>query len=352
MRGLITAEVARSALLHISPNCSRDEWSRVGFALASEFGYGGFDLFDTWSRGGETYVAAAAKSTWKSICRSKGSGKRVTIATVIAMAQANGFVMETPNEVSEIARREQERRRAEVAARREREEREREAEALRAAMLSAQRWSVASRDGRSPYLERKLIADPESIRFEPDATILVPMVRYDQPREKALVGVQAIRPDGSKRFGVGTAKRESACRLGHVVVDDPILIAEGWATGMSVRMAVGRRWPVFVAFDAGNIEPVVAIVRALHPTCPIVVCADDDWRTPGNPGRLKAKQAARTWSNVHTVFPVWPGPRSDADTDFNDLHRAAGLPVVERQLRNALALLAQASRRPRIARAA
>jgi len=217
-----------------------------------------------------------------------------------------------------------------------REEAKRRRAAELAAMRSGERWHAASRTGASLYLARKLLDGAESIRFEADGTILVPMVRYDLPREQALAGVQAIRPDGEKRFGRGTAKAGASCRLGLVVEGSPILLAEGYATAMTLRLAVQRRLPVFVAFDAGNLEPVAAILRAVHPRCPLLVCADDDWMTAGNPGRAKAAKLVKTLPRTHLIYPVWPSARGPKDTDFNDLHRTAGLHAVAAQLRGAL----------------
>lgn len=227
--------------------------------------------------------------------------------------------------------------REQAAAQRRRDEERRAQLAARAAMRADERWRTASRTGRSRYLQRKAIVG-ESIRFEPDGAILVPMVRYDRPREQALVGLQAIAGNGKKRFGRGTAKAGAACRLGCVVVDAPILVAEGYATAGSLRLAVDYRLPVFVAFDAGNLAPIVDVLLELHPQCPILVCADDDHLTRQNPGRRYADQIRRR-RGVHMIYPVWPGPRDPADTDFNDLHRSAGLHVVARQLRPALRFL-------------
>lgn len=224
------------------------------------------------------------------------------------------------------------RRLREIAAQREERERARRADnAARAAVSSLSRWRMASRSGESRYLERKGILRAESTRFEPDGTILVPMVRYDLPRDQALVGVQAIAPDGEKRFARGTAKRGAACLLGCVVIGEPILVGEGYATCMSVRAAVAGRLPVFVAFDAGNLKPVVEIIRRVYPHCPVLVCADDDHATKGNPGHTKAWQL-RDGRDVHIIYPVWPGRRGPKDTDFNDLHLSCGLDVVARQL--------------------
>jgi len=227
-----------------------------------------------------------------------------------------------------------------AAARRAREDRVRREAAERAALQSSARWRAGARAGASSYLVRKLIAAPESLRFEPDGTLLVPMVRYDLPREAALVGVQSIKADGEKRFARGTAKRGAACRIGVVVVGEPILVGEGYATCMTLRAAVSARLPVFVAFDAGNLEPVVEVLQAAHPQCPILVCADDDYATSGNPGRAKADRLRRR-NGVHMIYPVWPpgASRGPKDTDFNDLHKCAGLHVVARQLRAPLRYL-------------
>lgn len=207
--------------------------------------------------------------------------------------------------------------------------------AAAASMTAAQLWAAASRQGHSPYLQRKAV-DGEACRYLRDGSIVVPLLRYDMPREQALRGVQTIKPDGTKRFTRGFDKPGSCLRLGHVVVGEPILVAEGYATALTLRMAVAKRLPVVVALDAGNLQPVAEVMRALHPQCPLLICADDDWRTDGNPGRSKAHRVSRTVEDVHTTWPIFkPRERKPKDTDFNDLHLTAGLGVVQRQLRHA-----------------
>ena len=67
---------------------------------------------------------------------------------------------------------------------------------------------------------------------------------------------------------------------------------------------------------------------------------DDDWRTPGNPGREKAHKAARAVADCHYVWPIFrPGHRAAKDTDYNDLHRAEGLNALARQMGSALRYL-------------
>jgi len=177
------------------------------------------------------------------------------------------------------------------------------------------------------------------VRFLDGGALVVPMVRYDHPRESALAGVQVINPDGSKRFTTGTAKTGAACRLGLAVVGAPVLLCEGLATGLTIRAATNRRFPVYVAFDAGNLMPVAEILRGLHADCPLLVCADDDWQTKGNPGITKAEAITKALPFAHMIYPVFPAARGARDSDFNDLQALAGLDAVARQFAAPLAYL-------------
>jgi len=48
---------------------------------------------------------------------------------------------------------------------------------------------------------------------------------------------------------------------------------------------------VVIAFHAGNLAPVALAVRTRYPNARIIVCADDDHHTPGNPGLTQAQEA-------------------------------------------------------------
>ena len=231
---------------------------------------------------------------------------------------------------------------------REREKRERMANfaALRARRDYRHALDVAP----CPYLERKGVEREARLKFFPDGTLLVPAVRYDQD-PAPLVGLQKIAPDGEKRFTKGMAKQGAAFRLGARPKDgDTVLIAEGVATGLSVRAAIEKAHPLFVAFDAGNLEPVAKILRQQLPNSPIVFCADDDWKTEGNPGLMYAGRAAVTVGNAQVLHPIFPGDRAEKATDWNDLHACAGIAVVAEQLRKGLSENGAASPPPRGAR--
>ena len=159
-----------------------------------------------------------------------------------------------------------------------------------------------------------------------------------------VVGAQRILPDGKKLFGKDTEKRGAACRFGVVVEGSPILVCEGVATALSIREATHRRLPVFAAFDAGNLLPVLQRLRAAHRSHWLLVCADDDWQTrdhagrPDNVGVRKAVEAAQAVSRTSYTRPIFRVARAKAWTDFNDLHQAEGLDAVRRQLMRALSV--------------
>ena len=211
----------------------------------------------------------------------------------------------------------------------------REKAAYQASLSAGERWAQASKTGDSPYLGKKQIT-PESIRFEAYAEgLLVPMIRYDLPRENALVGLQTILPDGTKLYGRGVEKLGAAVRLGPAMLDttSPIAIAEGYATARSIRMATDSRWTVFVAFDAGNLLAVARVVRKLYPENWILFAADDDFQTLGNPGRTKSLLAARRIKNADVAAPVFGDRKGRKLTDWNDLHCTESLGEVTRQLK-------------------
>jgi len=97
------------------------------------------------------------------------------------------------------------------------------------------------------------------------------------------------------------------------------------ATAASLHEATGHT--VVVAFHAGNLGAVTVALRARYHGGRIVVCADDDHLTPGNPGRAHAIEAARTVGGAVAV-PDFGDDRPADATDFNDLARLRGLSAV------------------------
>lgn len=353
-RDAVSLAMAREMLGHVDGFDDRDTWLAVGMALHAEFGAVALDAWDDWSSAAGNYDAKAVLASWRGF-RARPGG--VGIGTLIKLAMDGGWRWPEQDEEDEAVRAERvqqaARRRAEREARARREAEARERGQATAMQRAREQWRAAARTGSSPYALRKGITEPESVRYLADGSLVIPMLRYDEPQDVALRGVQLIAPDGGKRFTPGMAKAGTACRLGLAAVGEPVLICEGWATGMSLRMAMAegwgaRRWPVFVAFDAGNLPLVAEAVYQRHPQCPIVVMGDDDHATTvrgvaHNTGRIQAQVAQESVMDagcklVVRAAPVFDRatPRGPKDTDFNDLHRLEGLGAVVAQLRVAL----------------
>ena len=219
--------------------------------------------------------------------------------------------------------------------------------AVLAAMNAAELLASASRTGHSPYLERKQVAG-ESCRYLGDGTLVIPLMRYDLPVADRLQAVQRILPSGQKYFSKGFGKPGCAVRLGQISADPfMVLVCEGYATGLSVRMATDKRIPTFVALDAGNLAHVVPLLSKLYPCTRLLICADDDWLTRDqhtqalvNPGLTAARAIARKVAGCDIVWPIFkPKTREAGDTDFNDLHVREGLDAVRRQLAGVVAAM-------------
>lgn len=134
-----------------------------------------------------------------------------------------------------------------------------------------------------PYLQRKL-ALAGGIR-QLGQMLVIPA----RDASGTLHTLQFIGPDGSKRFLSGG--RIAGCYFALGRPGDVLLLCEGFATGSSLHQATGRA--VAVAFNCGNLTPVALALRAKFRHMRILVCADDDAGTPGNPGVTKANEAAR-----------------------------------------------------------
>lgn len=187
-----------------------------------------------------------------------------------------------------------------------------------------------------PYLARKGV-QAHGLRVYRGA-LLVPA----RDAGGALHGLQFIGASGIKRFLRGARVQGLYCPIGspgdegrgepHVAARDVVCVVEGFATGASVHEATGH--VVAVAFHAANLAAVARAIRDTHPQAGIVVCADDDRDTPGNPGLTHARQAALAVGGLVAIPDFGPDHPAGA-SDFNDLHRHRGLSAVLTAVRGA-----------------
>jgi putative DNA primase/helicase len=81
----------------------------------------------------------------------------------------------------------------------------------------------------------------------------------------------------------------------------------------------------------------------------LVLCADDDLHTTGNPGMTKAREAASVVGGI-VAAPSFGQGWPEGATDFNDLHQLRGAPAVAETI--AEAITTDTQRRAQMGRAA
>ncbi|MBQ0721638.1 MAG: DUF3987 domain-containing protein [Gammaproteobacteria bacterium] len=147
-----------------------------------------------------------------------------------------------------------------------------------------------------------------------------------------LSSLQFINTDGKKLFLKGGRVSGGYYTIGKTLGTKALCIAEGFATGATIHQATS--YPVVIAFNAGNLEPVATYMRPKFPDIPIIICADDDIDTDGNPGVAKATIAAQI-IGASVALPVFGDQRPNGVTDFNDMAASVGFDEVAAAINSA-----------------
>ncbi len=160
---------------------------------------------------------------------------------------------------------------------------------------AAKLWEAAKpAKNKHPYLLRKGVG-AFGIRQMGDR-LVIPL-RDDCG---AIWSIQFIDSGGGKRFLSGGRKKGCYFSIGEP--RDALCICEGYATGASVYMSTGHA--TAIAFDAGNLASVAAAMRKKFPELKIIIVADYDADTEGNPGMTYALDAARAIGAL-VAFPIF-----------------------------------------------
>jgi phage/plasmid primase-like uncharacterized protein len=332
------------ALACIPADLQRDEWARIGAALKSELGDAGFDLFDTWSQKGESYNAAAVRSTWRSLSASGG----VTISTLFFKAIEHGFDSRGGTS-STVDAAELERRRVEREQRAAKEAEDREAKARNAAALAVAVWGKATpARADHPHLMRKGVRPVETLR-EIDAGKLAGLIGYQPKRgDDLLAGRILIAPvkvggklstlemidgDGRKSALAGGVKAGGYWAAQPMPkAPRAVLIGEGVSTDLSASQCSGH--PAVASLSVSQLE---AAARAVIERCPDaipVILADLDKAT-GEPHETAVKAAYAVGARL--AVPDFGANRESWQTDFNDLHASRGVDAVKAAIDAAIA---------------
>lgn len=326
---------AGQALLYVNPNCDRDTWFSVAGALKSEYGDGGWDLFESWSQQGQNYDKSACKTTWRS-----AKAGHYSIGTLIKLAKDGGW--ERPRR--ELSAEEKRALKAELDARRKARQAEIEADA---AVLEKMQCLVADachtiwREhtqamGKSAYLGKKGVG-AHGVRFFRNAVLLViddqaqtceiklgPAIREwfsGQPNPRPehisflmlksgaiavplvdcdgrLWAIQSVNEQGTKLFPKYGRKKGLFHVLGDLKGAELVGFAEGYATA-ATAYELGAGWPVVCCFDTGNLHAVAAEMHAagmLVDKTPLWLADNDPpnkhtGKRPGQEAALKCLQA-------------------------------------------------------------
>ena len=195
----------------------------------------------------------------------------------------------------------------------------RKAKQAETAMQAAAIWESSTPAAEDhPYLRRKGIK-PSGARLHDDA-LVIPLRASGE-----ICSLQFIAPTGEKRFLSGGRVTGCYFSIGNAKRAAALCIAEGFATGATIHEATGN--PVAVAFNAGNLRSIAETMRERFPELSIILCADDDHRTEGNPGITKATEAARSVGGM-VAIPVFEFNRPEKATDFNDMAELYGSDAV------------------------
>lgn len=337
------------ALSYIEPH-DRDVWVNTAYSLKHELGEEAFDMWDRWSQQSDSYRSRDARSVWKSI-----KNPTRTIASLFYDARANGYRPDTP--YTPPSAEEQARRQAEAAAAREAAQRQQQENHLRVSKTAQRIWrNAAPATLAHPYLAAKGITDPAVLggirqsEYQGVLNLQIPIYR-----DGTLYNLQSISPEGGKHF-----LKDGLKSGGYTVVGDAadtargIVVAEGFATAASIHQATGK--PVVVAFDAGNMVTVSeTLAKNLPPDIPVTIAVDND---ASGTGLAKARQAAALFGDrAKAVQPEFTMTqiqqfqrengldgqgRPKLPSDFNDLHKLAGIEAVRQAMAEGANLAPQA----------
>jgi putative DNA primase/helicase len=210
----------------------------------------------------------------------------------------------------------------------------------KAAELARVRWaSLQPASALHPYLKLKKV-DPCGTRQD-GVNLVIAMTGIDDGK---IWSWREITPDGFKRSQPEGRQKGCYFRIGEPT--DVYVICEGFATGATLSMIGWYSLPGFypktaapsilVAGDSGNLIHIAKGVRAKHRDATIILAADDDWLTKGNPGLTAAARAAKAVNGI--VVKPWFDPilRQPRHTDFNDQRCAYGLDEVRETIRLAM----------------
>jgi putative DNA primase/helicase len=163
----------------------------------------------------------------------------------------------------------------------------------------------------SHYVSMKRIS-PKGLKLSGFA-LLIPI----QNIQGVIRNIQTIHPDCSKYFLKGGEIKGNFAVCGELFSTEKLFICEGYATAATIHEITGEC--TVAAMNAGNLMAVAQEIAANAPAgIEIIIAADNDHMTAGNPGITKGTAAAEA-IGAKIVYPEVPCSYLLCKcTDFND----------------------------------
>ena len=219
----------------------------------------------------------------------------------------------------------------------EAEDTAREAEAqankLKAFHKAKVKWETAKPliQPNHPYLLKKQVKSYD-LKIDDKGNLLIALRNVDGDFQS----LQTIDKDGHKKFEFGLSTNGLIIPLDMSKAKDtkqPILICEGYATGATLAMLTGL--PTACALNCHNILKVAPLLRKKYPKNKIIIMADNDFKTAGNPGITSAQEAAEI-TQIDGIF--WPEFQDVGDgSDWNDYYIKYGEQATAKILKDYIA---------------
>lgn len=235
--------------------------------------------------------------------------------------------------------------------------------------------SFAPLANQHEYLNRKQVTSNHAVRIVPDKSQLPPQFANDIVIANDWREAQSLRNQGDERMILqkdnlmipqfnsqgelrsfetigyqgakyalkGGEKNGLSLTLGQVKNGEPVILAEGYATGATLHEQTGRA--VIVAFGKGGLLNVAEQIRKDHPDSKIYIGADNDHTKPleidpntGKPkenvGLVNAHKVANEVPNTHVLAPQFNV--GDTGKDWNDVLVDKGTDEFKRQIKEQL----------------
>ena len=271
-------ERAIDALHSIPPDIGREDWVRVGMA-AHAAGIG-FDDFDQWSAGAESYDQRAARDTWRSFKDGGGIGA----GTLFKMAEGYGFNLKASSASSKTPRATLPRPPAPAAIRRTEKPVKKYDPAEvwnRCAPVVGHDYIVGKNAEGVPLDDLRVVPAGDSLHIM-DTSMAGALVVPCRGADGQLASLQFVTTGDTAARLKAAGKKTKLNLPGHsmngwhvvgdVVPGGVVYVCEGIGQAWACWQATGRA--AVVAFGWGSVKKVAAALLELHPDATLVLVPD------------------------------------------------------------------------------